>query len=120
MNSNASTDSSTSTPSSDAISRRAYELWEQEGRPEGNDMRHWLQAEKELGGSRSASTEPSRYTDQPQARPTANDSRPLQGQSARPTGSSNRDGKRSSQSPFPAEKSGTNGGTPAVAGRRRA
>jgi Protein of unknown function (DUF2934) len=27
---------------------RAYMLWEQEGRPEGRDMEHWLKAEAEL------------------------------------------------------------------------
>ncbi|MBZ5660152.1 MAG: Hsp20 family protein [Acidobacteriia bacterium] len=32
----------------DAIARRAYELFEQEGRADGNDVRHWLQAEKEF------------------------------------------------------------------------
>jgi hypothetical protein len=27
---------------------RAYELWEQDGRPEGRDQAHWLEAEREL------------------------------------------------------------------------
>jgi HSP20 family molecular chaperone IbpA len=31
-----------------AISRRAYELFEREGRIDGNDVRHWLEAEKEF------------------------------------------------------------------------
>jgi hypothetical protein len=119
MNSTSSTE--TSTPSSpDPISRRAYELWEQEGRPEGSDLRHWLQAEKELGGGNTAPAEAKRYTDQPQVR-QASDSRPLQGQAARPPGSTPREGKRSSQSPFPAEKSSGNGnGSGGVATRRRA
>jgi len=30
------------------ISQRAYEIWEQEGRPEGRDMDHWLKAEAEV------------------------------------------------------------------------
>jgi hypothetical protein len=30
------------------IRERAYQLWEQEGRPEGRHMDHWLQAEREL------------------------------------------------------------------------
>jgi len=30
------------------ISKRAYELWEQSGRPEGAAVDHWLQAELEL------------------------------------------------------------------------
>lgn len=30
------------------IRRRAYEIWEQEGRPEGSATRHWLQASDEL------------------------------------------------------------------------
>lgn len=52
MNQQSSTDLSASVNvSPDAISRRAYELWESEGRPEGCDQRHWLQAEQELAGS---------------------------------------------------------------------
>lgn len=31
----------------DTISRRAYELFERDGRVDGNDVRHWLEAEKE-------------------------------------------------------------------------
>jgi hypothetical protein len=30
------------------IQRRAYELWESEGRPTGRDQAHWLQAEGEI------------------------------------------------------------------------
>lgn len=45
----------TQTPSFEDVSRRAYELWEKDGRPEGNEQQHWYQAEKELsqGGNRS-------------------------------------------------------------------
>lgn len=32
------------------IRRRAYEIWESEGRPEGANLRHWQQACEELGG----------------------------------------------------------------------
>jgi hypothetical protein len=30
------------------ISKRAREIWEREGCPEGRDIEHWLQAETEL------------------------------------------------------------------------
>jgi hypothetical protein len=30
------------------IQRRAYELWEREGRPDGRDHAHWHQAELEI------------------------------------------------------------------------
>ncbi|KSV85785.1 DUF2934 domain-containing protein [Sinorhizobium sp. GL28] len=30
------------------IRRRAYAIWESEGRPEGQDERHWEQASREL------------------------------------------------------------------------
>src|SRR5512133_281155 len=30
------------------ISKKAREIWEREGRPEGRDIEHWLQAETEL------------------------------------------------------------------------
>ncbi|WEX10435.1 DUF2934 domain-containing protein [Chelativorans sp. AA-79] len=32
----------------DRIRRRAYELWEQEGRPEGREWDHWVQAAREV------------------------------------------------------------------------
>jgi HSP20 family protein len=32
----------------EAIARRAYELFESEGRPQGRDQEHWLKAEAEL------------------------------------------------------------------------
>lgn len=52
MNQQSSTNLSASTNvSPDAVSRRAYELWESEGRPDGCDQRHWLQAEQELAGN---------------------------------------------------------------------
>ena len=34
------------------IQRRAYELWESEGRPSGRDEAHWLQAESEIARAR--------------------------------------------------------------------
>ena len=30
------------------ITERARQLWEEDGRPEGRDLEHWLQAEDEL------------------------------------------------------------------------
>lgn len=33
-----------------AISARAREIWEENGRPEGRDLEFWLQAESEIGG----------------------------------------------------------------------
>jgi HSP20 family molecular chaperone IbpA len=32
----------------DAISRRAFELYEKEGRMDGHSLRHWLEAEREI------------------------------------------------------------------------
>lgn len=34
--------------SHDEIARRAYALWEEQGRPEGEHERHWQQAEQQL------------------------------------------------------------------------
>lgn len=115
MNSNSSTPTSFSSSnpvSADAISRRAYELWENEGRPEGNDLRHWLQAEQELSGASASASESQA---QPvAARQAATDTRPLQGTRAGAAAS-----KRSaSASPFTSEKSG-NGSATATAARRR-
>jgi hypothetical protein len=36
----------------DQISQKAREIWEREGRPEGRDKEHWLQAEAELAQER--------------------------------------------------------------------
>ncbi|WP_409527034.1 DUF2934 domain-containing protein [Rhizobium sp. BK650] len=36
------------------IRQRAYEIWEREGRPHGEDMKHWLQAFQEIAASAQA------------------------------------------------------------------
>ena len=38
--------------SSEEIAERAYQIFEREGRTEGRDMEHWLQAERELRAER--------------------------------------------------------------------
>ena len=94
------------------ISRRAYELWESEGRPEGCDLRHWLQAEQELSaryanrGQQNDYTE-SRRENESASRNTGTDTRPLQGTRAGAAAQrdSNRDMKRSTNVPFGTEKS---------------
>lgn len=35
------------------IAKRAYALWEREGRPDGRSVEHWLTAERELNASMS-------------------------------------------------------------------
>ncbi|MES2695286.1 MAG: DUF2934 domain-containing protein [Verrucomicrobiota bacterium] len=110
-NSSASTDLS-----ADAISNRAYELWENEGRPEGSDQRHWFQAEQELrnsvsrNGSQSAPT-PSRNSDVAPLKGTragaavesaaARSSAPTPTSSSSSQASRSNGGKRASASPFP-------------------
>jgi hypothetical protein len=37
------------TPIEAEIARRAYSLWEEEGRPEGRDLDHWSRAAAEIG-----------------------------------------------------------------------
>jgi len=37
-------------PSHDQIAKRARELWERQGRPQGQDLQHWLDAERQLRG----------------------------------------------------------------------
>lgn len=39
----------------DWIARRAYELWEQAGNPDGQEHEHWAQASAEWDESRAAS-----------------------------------------------------------------
>jgi hypothetical protein len=38
-------------PSREAISRRAFEIWERNGRQLGHELENWLQAEAELRAS---------------------------------------------------------------------
>jgi hypothetical protein len=40
------------------IERRAYQIWERDGRPEGRAKEHWRQAEQELAGERSGEEPP--------------------------------------------------------------
>jgi hypothetical protein len=37
------------------IQKRAHSIWEQEGRPEGRSLNHWLMAEKQLCTEKQAS-----------------------------------------------------------------
>jgi hypothetical protein len=41
------------------VVRRAYELWEQAGKPEGRDQEFYLQAERELSSPPAASDDKS-------------------------------------------------------------
>ncbi len=36
----------------EAIRERAYAIWEQEGRPDGKSLAHWLQAEAETAAEK--------------------------------------------------------------------
>ena len=106
--------SSTSSKETDTISRRAYELWEQEGRPEGCDLRHWLQAEQECRAS--SRTESSTEAPAAQSTPPNTDVRPLDG--TRAAAAANREPKRNGPaSPFGEKTSPGNQGQ--SGGKRR-
>jgi hypothetical protein len=116
----ASTATSPSTASADAISRRAYEIWEQNGKPDGNDLEHWLQAEKEIGGNRSQSNgdrtnRQGNGTASSSTSPRNTDTRPLQGTRGAPPAP--RDTKRST-SPFGERAPAASGGQTAGSKRR--
>jgi hypothetical protein len=40
------------------IETRAYSLWEQEGRPEGKSLEHWLKAESQVQWERNCGAAP--------------------------------------------------------------
>jgi hypothetical protein len=40
-----------------AIRKRAYEIWENEGRPDGHSVDHWLQAEMEINSDENSEDE---------------------------------------------------------------
>lgn len=104
---NQTTTTASSTISAEAISNRAYELWENEGRPEGSDQRHWLQAEQELRGATNTST-PSRNSDVTPLKGTRA-AAAVESSAARPTpapAASKSTGKRASASPFPSSGQG--------------
>ena len=44
-------DNSDITPREDRIRRRAHELWEEAGRPDGQDDRFWREAEADIEGT---------------------------------------------------------------------
>ena len=112
MNHHVSSDSSGSTrTNANEVSRRAYELWEKEGRPEGCDLRHWLQAEQELNA-----TSPDNGI-RPEATAPQTDIRPLQG--TRAGAAANRDSRRGSNAPFTGEKTAVGNGNSQSAARRK-
>jgi hypothetical protein len=53
---------STAAPTQDAIARRAYEIWESEGRPDGRAADHWFRAVQQLNTRRSEPAEESEET----------------------------------------------------------
>jgi hypothetical protein len=53
------------------ILRRAYEIWESEGRPQGRDKAHWFLAEAEVSnGDRLAVSEPGKPKRKPATKTT--------------------------------------------------
>jgi hypothetical protein len=61
----------------DRIRRRAYEIWEAAGRPNGCDINHWLQAEMECRTKMTAGKEPDRS-------PEASENQPKRTRTSRP------------------------------------
>lgn len=67
------------------IRRRAYAIWEQEGRPDGQHQRHWEQAAREMQGSETQGPEtqgPESQRDGPASGGQANGSRRREKQTA--------------------------------------
>ena len=58
----------------DRIRQRAYEIWEQEGRPDGEDLKHWLQAFQEIAANIEADGQSAK---KPRARKTATAEAPV-------------------------------------------
>lgn len=85
-----------------AISQRAYELWEAEGRPSGSDQRHWLQAEQELRESAKAPSQHSDVTPLKGTRAAAAAEKSAAKSSSSPTSTTT--GSLGSSSPKPAGK----------------
>jgi hypothetical protein len=45
------------------IRTRAYELWEQDGRPEGREWSHWLDAERDVDAEQNSELQTESMTD---------------------------------------------------------
>jgi hypothetical protein len=114
MNENSTNNPSTSAPhhglTAEAISRRAYEIWEHEGRPESRDLHHWLRAEQELLAEQG---KPSERGAKANAGAGNTDTQPLQG--TRAAAAANREPrtppKRSSAAPFSTDRGNSNRAT---------
>lgn len=59
------------TPTNEEIARRAYEIWQRDGCPDGCEQAHWYQAERELAKGSGPAAKPA----------------PAQKKDARPAGS---------------------------------
>ncbi|ATA97225.1 DUF2934 domain-containing protein [Sinorhizobium meliloti] len=64
------------------IRRRAYAIWEQEGRPDGQHQRHWEQAAREMQGPEMPGQETQRDGSAPESEVQANGSRRREKQTA--------------------------------------
>lgn len=42
----------------DQVRRRAYEMWEEDGRPEGQDQQYWFKALSEIAAAAAATIKP--------------------------------------------------------------
>ena len=45
-------------PDGSTVAKRAYEIWQREGCPDGRAMEHWLRAEAELTAEVSTASSP--------------------------------------------------------------
>ena len=64
------------------IRRRAYAIWEQEGRPDGQHQRHWEQAAREMQGPETQGPETQGDGPAPESGSQANGSRRREKQTA--------------------------------------
>ena len=39
-------------PDREQVAFRAYQIWQEQGQPEGRDIDHWVRAEQEVNGNR--------------------------------------------------------------------
>ncbi len=53
------------------VAGRAYQLWENDGRPEGQELDHWLRAEQELHGQSEEATPMPDRSEEPATSPAA-------------------------------------------------
>ncbi len=94
----------------DRIRQRAYEIWEREGRPHGEDLKHWLRAFQEIAASGEANRQPAKKSHPKKATTAGTPAKPKSTAKAKSAGKTKSDAQSVSATPPPAKPARASGG----------